>query len=106
MRPATYMGAVLQLVKVEVCSIGIGHQRALEVTEEFLDDLPIAAAIKVIADLGGQVDDHPHISFLVMHLAIGIGHLSVNPGLIAINCRAGLQQPRLYNFLKLADQKL
>ena len=39
----------------------------------------------IIADLGGQVDNDPHISFLIMHLTIGIRHLGVNPGLITIN---------------------
>ena len=41
-------------------AIGIGHQRALEVTKEFLDNLFLTTAIQIIADLGGQVDNDPH----------------------------------------------
>lgn len=79
------MSIVLQLIEVKVCCIGIGHQRALEVTKEFLDYLFLTAAIQIIANLGGQVDNDLHISFFVMHLTIGIRHLSVNPGLFTIN---------------------
>ena len=50
------MSTVLQLIEVKVCSIGIGHQRALEVTKKLLDNLFLTTAIQIIADLGGQVD--------------------------------------------------
>ena len=45
------MGTAIQLAEIDICIIGICHQRAQEVTEEFLYNLALPTAKQIVADL-------------------------------------------------------
>ena len=75
-RMSPFRGDILYIISLLIATTDKDMQ------QEIIEN---TTAIQIIADLGSQVDNDPHISLLIMHLTIGIRHLSVNPGLITIN---------------------
>jgi len=104
MGPAAYVRTVFQLVEIKVRSISIRHQCAFEVTKEVLDGFLLAVTKQIVTDLRCQVDQNPHVTLLVMDLAIGFRHLGVNPGLVTIEGRPRLQQPKFDDFLTVHQE--